>query len=297
MNLFRHFCVIAALLFIFPVANVKADVVDDFDTGATGTGVIGGSNGNWSAKWDGTNTTQRNLYSNVASVGEGGSNGLCLDVSIAERAYNAKNTTGVSVAAGVGNTMNLSSRFQYAHNGSLNNSNLPFIGLQLSAQSDWWNNSGNLDFTINRRNAAGSGNIIGMNTPGNGVDGWINETAFGMPGGGAAGTSSWFTMEILLTDNGTTYDAVYNLYDASGGLAHSESSATTFASGATLYGGFTTGWNNIGGAGNPITSITGVTETYMDDFAFTTNAVPEPGALGVLGFVALGMLTRRRRNA
>ncbi|QEG23701.1 hypothetical protein [Mariniblastus fucicola] len=46
-------CLLAAL--ILAVVNfgpsTQADVIDDFDTGATAVGNINGGNGGWNAKW------------------------------------------------------------------------------------------------------------------------------------------------------------------------------------------------------------------------------------------------------
>ena len=270
-----------------------ADVVDDFDTGATSAGILSGTNGGWSAKWAAA-STQQDLYDNQVGNGVGGSNGVALDVFTAERSYNAVNTTGVSVAAGVGNTLTLSADFQFGVDGNpLANQNASFLGLQISDTQNWWNGN-NIDFNIARRGA--NGQVLGVVNPTTFIDGWINVTDFGAPAGGAVGMSDWFKMETVLTDNGSTYDAVFTLYNSSGGIANQSASYDTgYASGSTLYGGFTTSWNSAPVQG-PINTINGATAANIDNFSFTSFApIPEPTSAALIAGLFGTMAIRRRR--
>lgn len=275
-----------------------ADTIDDFDTGGTGTGILSGTNGNWSAKWLGTgDTTQRDLYDNTAAAGVGGTNGVVLDVTTARRQYNAIHQDGLTCPIGVGNTLTLRSDMQVAVNGNTPTQNNNFFGLQVSTTPNWWDGS-NIDYTLSRRGNA-TQQVFGVN----GNTGWDNVNQYGLPGGAnPVGTSDWFSMEIVLTDNGTTYDAVMTLYrpDGSFSAAHQVSTTTTIASGSTVYGGYTTGWNSVDPAGTAVptdiqtySNVTGVT---VDNFSFIgAHAVPEPASLAILAFAGIGLVTRRRR--
>ncbi|QEG23702.1 PEP-CTERM sorting domain-containing protein [Mariniblastus fucicola] len=241
---------------------------------------------------------------NTAGIGVGGSNALSLDVMTAQRSYNAINQNGLTAAAGAGNILTLSADFQVSIGGNaLANQNKAFAGLQISDDDDvWWSGTNQgvtkTDFTIARRGA--NGQIFGINAPGAAIDGWHNVSNFGLVDGVTAGTSDWFKMEIVLTDNGATYDADYNLYDAGGSVIHTYSAATTYASGTTLYGGFTTGYNDVeDGAGTPlvINSVNDVTGVSIDNFSFTgPAAVPEPTSLSLLALGLLGTVAFRRRS-
>jgi len=263
----------------------SADVVDSFDGGTVGSAPAG-----WQIKFDGASDQQALI--NVAADGMGGTTGLELDTGTAIRAYQAINQTGVSVAAGVGNTMTLTSDFQFSHTGGLTATNVPAFGLQIKDGPNWWTGTA-INANFNRRNA-GTGDIIGFSAS-PGLNGWNNATDFGLPAAGAAGQSDWFEIEIILTDNGTTYDAVYNLYNPAGSLVTTNAGGTAFTSGATLYGGDSTSWNNNGT--DSIQTYSDIDDVNVDNFSFTTSAIPEPASAGLIALSMLGMVAfRRRRN-
>jgi hypothetical protein len=73
------------------------------------------------------------------------------------------------------------------------------------------------------------------------------------------------TMELM--DDGTNWMAVASVYNNDILILQSPSYLlpTSFVSGATLYGGFDTGFN---GTNTPIDGVSKITELYMDNFLF-----------------------------
>jgi hypothetical protein len=183
------------------------------------------------------------------------------------------------------------------------------MGLHISTTPNWWDGS-NLDFQLARRGA--NGQVLGTvypNIPGF-IGGWLNNSNFGLPAntnaaaGGTGGTGGWFDMQTKLTDNGSTYIAEYEIFDTNGNSIYTSPAVgqnggpndTGIASGTTLYGGVTTGWNNV--SQDPITTINNVDQVGIDNFSFTTvvtTTVPEPSGFALLlGFSSFIAVRRRK---
>lgn len=282
------FCPTLLFLVLALAGSVQADIVlvsDDFDGIANGT-TLGGAHG-WNAKWDGSDATQRDLL-------EFQSDGLQFDTSSAKRNYHALNGTAFTLSPGT-SPITISAEFQFEHaaGGSItSNFNENAFGLMVSTTDQWWSGSSYTTSVSNR------GNAIGNRIPvAPWVEKWITHSSLGV-NTTTGGLSDWVRMEYALIDNGTNVLGYTNIYNATTGALLSSSGQvhdTGIASGATLYAGFSTGWNNVGDGNQTIGSFSKFSSVNIDNFSVT--AAPEPSAVGLVGLLICGStLVRRRRS-
>lgn len=277
----KYLTTLGILLAAHP-ATAAILVSDNFDGLAAGTNM--GASADWNAKWASA-STQQGLYK------ADGSGAINLDTTVAEVNYHALHQTGFVVGGSGHASATISLDFNYTHDGSGNNPgggvNKTFFGTYISDTAAWWSGSG-YDLRMSYR-----GGAIGNNLPAAPwVENWVNDTALGVDhDGGVAGTSSTIGISWVLTDNGTTIDAAGS-YTAAGNTYTISSFDTGFASGTTLYGGFTTGWNDVGGTIDNATSITNIN---IDNFAITApDPIPEPTSIVLVSLASLGIFRRRR---
>ncbi|WP_411847279.1 PEP-CTERM sorting domain-containing protein [Roseibacillus persicicus] len=260
------------------VAEGVSIVSDNFDGLAAGAAMD--ASADWNAKWA-TGTTQQNLYKGD------GSGGVNLDMSVAEVNYHALNQTGFVVGGTGFSSVTISFDFNYTHNGGGNPAtgvNKAFFGALISDQPQWWSGSSNT-FTIANRGGAIGNNVSGAPF----IEGWATHSSMGVDPN-AGGTSSNINLSWVLTDNGTTIDA-QAIYVRAGGSFTSTSWDTGVPSGTTLYGGFSTGWNDVGGT---LENATNISSINLDNFAITGAPIPEPSAVFLVGLAGLGIFRRRR---
>ncbi|BCX46211.1 RHS repeat-associated core domain-containing protein [Haloferula helveola] len=172
---------------------------DDFSTYSAGTTP---STSDWSTKWDGSNPSQRNLWSVGATNGVDGGQGYGLDVTKAWRNYHTVNQTPVA-----GDVVILESDFQFATTGAalnesgtggINGVNDRFIGLAAVATDNaWWqvNGSNSFTFSVCRRADDNFGFFVG-----NSLTGWVSNSAIGLDPGLTPSTSGWFKLRIEISE-------------------------------------------------------------------------------------------------
>lgn len=261
-------------------SSVQAVIVasDNFDVLASGTALD--ASADWNAKWQ-TASTQQNLYK------ADGSGAITLDMSIAEVNYHGIHQTGFTVGTG-GATIALD--FNYTHNGAGNPAtgvNKTFFGPIISDQPQWWNGA-TQQLTIAQR-----GGAIGNTLPAAPwVENWVNHSTLGVaPTGGSASTSTNIAVVWSLSQGaGGTIEAV-GTYTHAGGTTTSSMIDTGIANGTTIYGGFSTGWNDVGGS---LENATNISSLNIDNFEIDVPVVPEPSSMALASLAALGLLRRRR---
>lgn len=255
----------AVIVFVGMAPHAFAQfVTDDFETGH----VVGETPMQWSIKWeDPTNAPpiQASLLTVEAGMGVDGSQGLVLDVTTAERAYHGFNTNGIT-----GEVLTMSVDVQCATTGEAlgdppsTGVNDPFIGLAVSTTPNWFD-GGAWGLGIARR----ADNNWGVKVPqAPWITGWKSNADLGLAGGLTASTSGWFKIVMTLTDKVTSWEAVTDVYPEGSSVATLSFTMTTtnIPSGATLYGGVSTHWNNRGEI--PIGGISKVSSVVIDNFVF-----------------------------
>lgn len=271
---------LTSLSIVLAASSANAAIVasDNFDGLAAGTALD--SSADWNAKWNAAPSTQQNLYK------ADGAGAINLDMSVAEINYHAVNAAGFVVGAG-GATISLD--FNYTHNGAGNPTNLnkTFFGPTISTTPNWWD-GGNQQLTLAQR-----GGAIGNTLPAAPwVENWVNHSALGVNHtGGVASTSSNIAVVWTLSEGaGGTIEGV-GTYTHAGGTNTSSVIDTGIANGTTIYGGFSTGWNDVGGS---LESATNISNLNIDNFEIETVVVPEPSSVLLASLSALGLLRRRR---
>ncbi len=260
-----------------PDADFVSAVTDEFE--AYDVGATPPANAPWSTKWDSNDVTQRNLF--VIELGESPGDGqiLTLDASTAERSYNAIHQQGVTGTGVVGDQLLLRADVKISLSGTsfdqgIDGTNQPFFGLEIRDDKYWYSGE-STNFSLARR-ADGSWGVRLPSSPW--IYGWQDNTQLGFSdNSGSAGTSDWVSIEVVLTDNGSTYDAVMMVRDATGSVlldTAEYSWSTALVSGATLHGGFTTGWNNAP-EGTTVQDLSKVSEVSVDNYSFS-HATPTP---------------------
>jgi len=260
-------------------ASAAVLVSDNFDGLSADTAMD--SSSDWQAKWQ-TGTTQQNLYK------ADGAGGIVLDMSVAELNYHALHQTGFTIAANSSATISLD--FTYTHNGGGNPAtgvNKTFFGPMVSNTANWWDGS-NTMLPMSQRGGAIGNNL----TAAPWVENWASHSSLGVSqNGGVADTSNIINLTWTLTDNGTTIDAAGTF--TSGANTYTTTSFDTgIATGTTLYGGFSTGWNNVGGS---LENATNISSLSIDNFEISSpDVVPEPSSLLIASLSVFGLLRRRR---
>lgn len=268
------------------MAQAAVLVSDNFDDLADGTDMA--SSANWNAKWDGNNETQRNLY-------KGNGNGsVTLDTTVAWRNYHALHQTGFQVGGADGHdSVTISSDISYVHaaGGDISaNLNEAFFGLFVSNTAPWWSGGGNANsesLLLANRGAAVGNKVNGSPW----IEDWTNHSSLGVDTS-TGGESSTINIAWTLSDNGTTIDAAA-VITRGGSTFETTLVDTTLASGSTLYGGYSTGWNGVGNV--PISDVNAIESVTIDNFSISApDAVPEPSSVILASLAALGLLRRRR---
>lgn len=253
-------------------------VSDNFDGLAVGTNMD--ASADWQAKWT-TGTTQQNLYK------ADGAGAINLDTTITERQYRALHQTGFVLGGSGYSTVTISFDFNYTHNGGGNPAtgvNKAFFGPLVSSAPEWYSGSNN-HFGIANRGGAIGNTVVGAPF----IENWVNHTAMGVDPN-VGGTSSNINVAWTLTDNGTTVDA-QAVYTAAGNTLTSLSWNLGIASGTTLYGGFSNGWNDVAGTTDTSTNISNVN---LDNFIIGGTPIPEPTSILLVGLAGFGVFRRRR---
>jgi hypothetical protein len=285
-----------AAIALTATSEVTAQTADDFSyAGLVDGDVFWEGNSQYNTKWHSPASSQKELFRYAASGGNSDQAGR-LNVGLAEKNYIARNTNGV-----VGkSTVTISSDFQIAITGaslstSQDGTDDSLIGLQLATTPNWWDGQPWFDFTLLRRSNSTWGVVLGGTTMGSEFNSEI-----GLGDGTGASTSGWFTMEMVLTDNGTTYDATASVsFNGAEVWAAPAPIPTPYASGASLYGGYTTGDNADLGleladiSPMSVGQLGKLSDAMVDNFFLGT--VPEPTTM-LLASLGLGALLLQRRR-
>jgi len=137
---------------------------------------------------------------------------------------------------------------------------------------------------------------MGLNVPVDPwIEGWLTHSSLGV-NTTTGGTSNWITLEYKLCDNGITVEASVDFLDSSGTslipAGTTSYTATSLASGTTLYTGFSTNWNNVGDVG--VGSYSKLSSVNIDNFIVTS--VPEPTSFLLVTVGLVGCIIPRRRK-
>lgn len=278
----RALATFVAVVGILPVA-FGAFIEDDFETGQVP--------GEAPAGWDQTYLTnavpaQANLVMVESGVGVDDSQGLSFDLTQALPNYVVVKADGVD---GTELTMKANIRVSITADSVTNdpaNVNSPVIGLAVKTNAAWW--AGNVAYLpLCRR----TDNAWGFRVPLNPwVEGTLGNAALGLPPNGLeAATSDWFTVQLDLTDNGSAWTAIASLMDMDGTtlLTTTPQPLGNIPSGATLYGTFSTSWNEGAAFTNETkTAISEVDLINIDNFSFggSTLAITDVSVEDTVGY-------------
>lgn len=239
-------------------------VSDDFGGYAAGSNI---GLPNFGAKWDNGDPSQRNLFK--ADAGGGGF--AVLDTTIAKRNYHVNGK--VAFVLGAGKTAKIASDFRYSHEAGGNitaNLNKNAFGLQVSTSPDWWNGTRKSFSMANRGGAMGNTLPVAP-----WIEGWETHSSLGV-NTTTGGLSDWLRIEWELVDNGASVlgqASISNL--TTGSLLYQSTQADLgLPSGATLYAGYTTDWNDVGSTN--IASFSKIDAVHMDNFLVTVADTPVP---------------------
>ena len=263
----------------FGISQANADLIVDEDCSSFTDGDNIGSSSDWNVKWDGTDTSQQNLF--VAESGTG-----TIDYQIAKSQYRAIHQTGFSLQAG--DTATIETEFRFTHNGQGNPTDLNenFFGMQFTTGPAWWQGD-NQEITIANRGAA-----IGNRLPfAPWIQNWVTQSSLGVDTtGGVDSTSNWIdvTVDLYVGISGN-YEAVLSY---AGATATAIDLGSNFAAGTTIYAGITSAWDGSGGTKADHTHINGVA---IDNFRITVDAIPEPTGAALLIFGFAGAAIRRKK--
>jgi hypothetical protein len=291
-------CLLAVIVVATPVV---AQVTDPFAYGLANGEVLWEGNSQYNTKWHSAASNQKELFSFATSGGNPDGAGR-LNVALAERDYIARNINGIVVPAAVGNMVTISGDFQIAITGAALNSGQDgtddsLIGLQLATTPNWWDGAPFFDFTVIRRSNSTWGVKFGGTPMGSEPNSEI-----GLGDGAGASTGGWLTLTMKLTDNGTGYEATASvLYNGLPVWTAPSAIAAPYSSGASLWGGITTGFNTDTGLDPDISpksvgDLGKLSSAVADNFFLGVQAVPEPNSavLAIAGL--LGALRRRPRR-
>ncbi|VGO17461.1 hypothetical protein PDESU_06057 [Pontiella desulfatans] len=253
-----------ALALAFGASMGHAAVVfeDDFSSYAEGQTINGV---NWNPKWDGNNDlTQQDLMT--------ATNGYVkFDTSIAKRNYFCPSKHGFSVASNKYAVIGSDFRYFHEPGGNIteppNKANQGAFGLLISTTPTWWDGV-NKSFQMCNR-----GSHMGNKVP---VDPWqegwqSHLTTFGVDTT-AGGFSDWFRIEWTVVQGEINYEATAKLFKANGdGIYTATTVDLGITNGATLYAGFSPGWNDIN---TNIAQISKFSEVDMDNFKVEVVTIP-----------------------
>ncbi len=260
-----------AALFACSFGRVQASTVftEDFSSYGAGTSI---GTPNWNQKWDGTDTTQQNLF-----TGEAGGTAV-LDMSAAKSNYHLVSQTGVSINAGGEITISVDMQFEQNGLGNGASANTNIFGTLISTGDKWFNGT-NKDLSIANSNAA-----VRNRLP---VAPWVEnwqqwstlgvdfDANVGLPAGTSpvVQVSDWFTQTTTITVNAAgNYSAVAMFTDGNDFSMTTSPIDLGIAAGTTIYPGLTTAWH----AGTTTKETeTNVSAARVDNFS--VSVVPEPG--------------------
>ena len=244
-----------------------------------GAGVNMDASTDWQAKWDVAQTTQRNLYKGD------GAGGVTLDTTVAFLNYHALHQTGFTVDATQPKaTVSLTMTYTHEAGGNATVVNKALFGPMISTTANWWDGA-NDTFSLSNR-----GGVIGNTVAGAPfIESWNPHSALGI-NTTTGGTSVPITIAWDLTSNGATIDAQAT-YSYGSTSFTSTKVDTGVAIGTTIYGGFSTAWNDQGNT-TALSSFSKISSVGVDDFSIV--AVPEPSSVALSALSALGLLKRRR---
>lgn len=312
----KPFLLVAAS-WLIATSAIQAQVFsDDFSYGGLGDGEhLWEGNSNYNVKYNG-DVAQFQLFDWAESGGNTGAAGR-LNVAVAERNYIARSRSAIGSSipvvapVGVGNTVTISSDFQIsitgdALTGGQDGTDDSLFGIQLGNTGNWWDGDPWFDFTIARRSDSTWGVRLGGDRDNVGaIMGSLANSEIGLGDGSGVSTSGWYTMTMVLTDNGATYDATASVAYGGSDVWVSAPIATPYASGTPLFGGYTTGFNDDTGLEiadiSPISvgDLGKLSDAMADNFylASGSSSVPEPTSLALLSVGLISVLARRRLAA